>query len=433
MFRRYYANARFFTAGILLLILLFLSPYLSALPAREEQSDEGAGVADASGTADPGDSRAAFDPGDYAAFVASAPLTDNKIPAEFRNQRSPAAREFRGDFSRALVSFSEVLSGGPPKDGIPAINDPAFISPEEANWLKEQESVLVYEGNNVIRVYPVQILTYHEIVNDVLDGLPVAITYCPLCNTGVAFASLDHQGMPLDFGVSGRLRYSNMIMYDRQTESWWQQATGLAITGVYAGSELQLLPLQLVSWIDAIDLASQTGKQIEVLSQDTGYNRSYGRNPYPGYDSNSNPFLYRGPELDDSFSPTERVLSVKHGGEWGYAVFSQLERDGFAETEVAGDPVLFVYGAPVNSPLDSSSVSGGRDVGSARVYLARHDGEKLSFSLRSDGLLEDQNTGSVWTHQGIAQSGPLAGVRLSSLPAVNHFWFSWSSLVLGSE
>ena len=366
----------------------------------------------------------------YENLFASEPWDD--FPPEFLNQAFPASREFGGDYSRALVSFADILSGGPPKDGIPAIDEPRFIDREAVDWLGAQESILLYEGENVLRIYPIQILMYHEIVNDVVDGLPLAITYCPLCNTGVAFATLDYRGEPLSLGVSGRLRFSNMIMYDRQTESWWQQGTGRSITGSYAGSQLRILPLQLISWSQAQDYSRELNKPLEILSRETGHSRRYGRNPYPGYDKSATPFLYRGPQLSDEFDPLERVLAVMHKEQWTYLPFSRLSDERLVMLTLAGDPIIFIYDEGVNSPLDGPEVSSGRDVGSARAYLATHEGNALAFSLRADGLLEDRG-GTVWTRQGLAQSGPLKGSRLANLSSVNHFWFSWTSFLAELE
>jgi len=143
-----------------------------------------------------------------------------------------AEAQFSTDFSKHSVPYSEILSGGPPKDGIPAIDEPKFVSVDEADaWLRPQEPVILVQVGDDARAYPVQILMWHEIVNDTIGGVPVVVTYCPLCNTGIAFERT--QGQVLDFGTTGRLRYSNLVMYDRQTETWWQQATGEAIAGEY--------------------------------------------------------------------------------------------------------------------------------------------------------------------------------------------------------
>ena len=156
--------------------------------------------------------------------------------------------EWKTDFSRHTVPLDEIVSGGPPKDGIPAIDHPMFVAVHEADrWLGQREPVVVVRLGDETKAYPLQILIWHEIVNDVVGATPVAVTYCPLCNTALAFdRRLD--GRVLDFGTTGRLRYSDLVMYDRQTESWWQQATGEAIVGSLAGAELTFIPAPLVSW-----------------------------------------------------------------------------------------------------------------------------------------------------------------------------------------
>lgn len=158
-------------------------------------------------------------------------------PASVPQQAPPggAEREFSTDFNKTIISYDDVLSGGPPKDGIPAIDQPAFVSVEEADdWLADVEPVILVEAGGAAKAYPIQILVWHEIVNDSVGGVPLSITFCPLCNTAIAFErTLD--GQVLDFGTTGRLRYSNLIMYDRQTETWWQQASGQAIAGELTG------------------------------------------------------------------------------------------------------------------------------------------------------------------------------------------------------
>ncbi len=137
-----------------------------------------------------------------------------------------AASQFSTNFSKHSIPYSDVLSGGPPKDGIPAIDEPSYVSIEDANkWIDDREPIIAVEVDSEARAYPLQILTWHEIVNDELNGKPLVISFCPLCNTAIAFER-EFDGQILDFGTTGRLRYSNLIMYDRQTETWWQQATG---------------------------------------------------------------------------------------------------------------------------------------------------------------------------------------------------------------
>ncbi len=184
----------------------------------------------------------------------ATPLPDEELPAG-------VAQSFSTDFNRRSISFDEILSGGPPKDGIPAIDNPQFVSTANADeWLEELEPVTVFQEQDEVRIYPYQILTWHEIVNDVVGGRPVAVTFCPLCNTAIVFdATVD--GMHLDFGTTGHLRYSNLLMYDRQTESWWQQATGQAVIGKFTGE-----PLSFVAENDTIT-DEQTGSVWNVLGQ----------------------------------------------------------------------------------------------------------------------------------------------------------------------
>ncbi|MFQ5410431.1 MAG: DUF3179 domain-containing (seleno)protein, partial [Anaerolineales bacterium] len=211
------------------------------------------------------------------------------------------------DFCQYSIDFSEVLSGGPPPDGIPALDDPQFVSIADADaWLADVEPVISFEHEGDVRAYPLQILIWHEIVNDTVGGLPVSVTFCPLCNATIVFdRTVD--GTVLDFGTSGNLRNSDLIMYDRQTQSWWQQFTGESIVGAYNGTRLTFLPAGIVSWAD-FKAEHPDG---QVLSQDTGYGRSYGSNPYAGYDRiDSRPFLYAG-ELDGRLPPMARVAAIE--------------------------------------------------------------------------------------------------------------------------
>ena len=245
---------------------------------------------------------------------------------DYRDELSKARISTRGwetDFSRHSVPYSEILSGGPLRDGIPPLDDPKFTTFQDANeWLGDQEPVIAFELNGDARAYPLQILTWHEIVNDEVGGVPVAVTFCPLCNSAIVFdRRLD--GVVYDFGTSGKLRNSDLVMWDRQTESWWQQFTGEAIVGELTGKKLTFIPASIISWTD-FKAANPEGT---VLSQDTGFNRSYGRNPYAGYDEADNPpFLFLG-ELDGRLLPKERVAAVTIGEVDVAFPFSILEKE----------------------------------------------------------------------------------------------------------
>lgn len=279
------------------------------------------------------------------------------------------------DFSKHTVPLGEFMSGGPGKDGIPAIDEPRFVSVEEAGeWLAEREPVIELELGDVARAYPLQILVWHEIVNDEVAATPVAVTFCPLCNTAIVFdRRLD--GRVLDFGTTGNLRHSDLVMYDRQTESWWQQFGGEAVVGELAGEELDQLPARIVAWEDF----TARHPDGEALSRDTGIPRDYGRNPYAGYDDvDTGPFFPARGADDERLLPKERVVFIELGDDAVAVPFSVLESQKTMEVEVGGKRLELRWVPGVGSALDSSDVGGGREVGSAEVR-ALASGEPVPF------------------------------------------------------
>lgn len=355
---------------------------------------------------------------------AEPPTPTEELPEAFVGQSAPLnSGEFDTDFSRATISYVDVVAGGPPKDGIPAIDQPRFATLREArSWIDDQETVFVVEVAGAVRVYPVQILMWHEIVNDTVGGLPLTITYCPLCNTGVTFVR-NYDGRTLDFGVSGRLRFSNMLMYDRQTESWWQQANGRAVAGEYAGGRLARYPMVMLSFAEA----RSNWPQARVLSRNTGHNRAYGRNPYRGYDTAERPFLYRGPTIDENFDPMTRVVMVEVEGEQVAFAYPEIVEEGVVRERIAGVPIVVLFDPGAASPLDSATVAGGREVGAANAFIAIHEGRELTFRQVQEGVYRDRETGSRWNSAGRAVSGELTGVQLEPAETVQHFWFSYTA------
>ncbi|MGH2398645.1 MAG: DUF3179 domain-containing protein [bacterium] len=344
------------------------------------------------------------------------------VRAAHRGERIPFdTSEWKTDFTKHSIPLSEIISGGPPKDGIPAIDKPAFESLEAAGkWLKPNEPVILVERNGDPRAYPMQILIWHEIVNDTVGGTPTTITFCPLCNTAIAFdRRLD--GLVLDFGTTGRLRFSDLVMYDRQSESWWQQITGEAIVGSLTGKRLSMLPAQIVAW----ETFRQTFPKGKVLSRNTGFPRSYGANPYVGYDDiNSSPFLYSGPQ-DKRLRPMERVVTVSIEREDVAYPFSTLERVRVVNDAAGGTPLVVIFVKGVASALDRSSIADSRDIGTAAVFQRRLDGRTLTFVRRADDII-DQQTKSTWSILGRATAGPLRGKTLAPVVSGQHFWFAWA-------
>ena len=269
------------------------------------------------------------------------------------------------------------------------------------------------------RAYPLQILMYHEIVNDTLAGVPVAVTFCPLCNASIVFdRRLD--GRTLDFGTTGRLRKSDLVMYDHQTESWWQQFTGEGIVGAHAGRQLRMLPSEVASFAE-FAAAYPVG---EVLSQRTGYTRPYGRNPYRGYDRiGQNPFLFDDP-VDKRLPAMERVLAVELGGKTRLHPFAQLEKQAVLNETLAGTPYVVFAQARVRSALDAERIVEGRLIPAASAFLRTLDGRTLEFDLRDNNVVDIQ-TGSRWNAFGEAVAGPLKGLRLEAVPGDVHFAFAW--------
>lgn len=330
--------------------------------------------------------------------------------------------EWTTDFTKHSVPLDEIMSGGPPKDGIPAIDTTRFDAVADADkWLKPREPVILFEHAGEGRAYPLQILIWHEIANDIVAGLPVVVTFCPLCNTSIVFdRRLD--GRVLDFGTTGKLRFSDLVMYDRQTESWWQQATGEAIVGEMTGKRLVFLPSQIISW-EMFKLTYPGGK---VLNRETGHGRSYGRNPYVGYDDiNSSPFLYRGPK-DGRLPPMARVVTISLNGEDVAYPFGVMEKARVVSDTVGGRPIVVMFTKGVTSALDGGSISDSRDVGSAGVFERTLEGKVLTFKTSGVRFIDAQ-TGSTWNILGVATAGPLAGKRLTPVVSGNHFWFSWAA------
>ncbi|MEM7406582.1 MAG: DUF3179 domain-containing protein [Pseudomonadota bacterium] len=324
------------------------------------------------------------------------------------------------DFANTSINLDEVMSGGPPKDGIPAIDEPKFVSVADAGkFVLGAEPVVTLSVGEDHRAYPLQILIWHEIVNDTVGGTPVSVTFCPLCNATLVFDRRIN-GKVLDFGTTGRLRKSDMVMYDRQTESWWQQFTGVGIVGAMNGVELKRVPASIVSFSD-FATAHPDGK---VLSRDTGHRRRYGQNPYQGYDNIENsPFLFFDP-VDPRLPAMERILNITVGDTHKLYPFRAFAKEAVINDSVASIPVVAFSADGTLSVLDRGAIEESRKIRSVTAFGRRVNGRTLDFAL-VDGHLEDRQTNSRWNLLGTAIDGDLKGTQLPALDSGIHFAFAW--------
>jgi hypothetical protein len=304
-----------------------------------------------------------------AALLLSVLAAGLTMAAALANSEKWRAEWPRTDFSKRAVDLAEIKSGGPPKDGIPAIDQPRFErlahgkAQGQSATLAGTEPVisLVIEGD--ARAYPLRVLMWHEIVNDTVGGKPVAVTYCPLCNASLVFErTVD--GRVLDFGTTGKLRNSDLVMYDRQTDSWWQQFTGEAIVGEMTGKALKLVP----SRVESFAHFRERFPEGQVLVPNDPTARDYGRNPYVGYDATGRkPFLYDG-SLPADIEPMERVVAVEMSpGKHEAWSLDFLRRKG----EIRERDLILRWEPGQNSALDKGTVAAGRDIGNVVVQRER--------------------------------------------------------------
>ncbi|MEM7141061.1 MAG: DUF3179 domain-containing protein [Actinomycetota bacterium] len=339
-----------------------------------------------------------------------APTGREDVPSALDDARDDA-------FGPALIDLDRVLSGGPPPDGIPSIDDPRFQSAASVDWLEAAEAVLALEIDGEARAYPIQIMTWHELVNDTIGDTPITISYCPLCNSALVYDRRLGDRV-LDFGTSGRLFNSSMVMYDRQTETLWTHFDGTAVAGELVGAELDTYPVSTVSWEDFRDIHPDG----IVLTRDTGHNRDYGRNPYVGYDNAADrPFLFDG-EYDPRLEPKERVVVVRDDDEPGVAIpLVDLIANRVIEFEAHGRSLVAVLDPGTASPLSAASVSTGYDQGAANVFVRELDGEPVTLSAVDGGFL-DATSGVVFDVLGGATDD--SAVRLTQVEHLDTFWFA---------
>ena len=298
----------------------------------------------------------------WAGFVASSHADDQ---TSFLNNCGEGIDHHRvawpdTDFKTCIVSVDEIMSGGPGKDGIPTIDDVYVRSVDNATELTDQEPVISMTIEGKSRAWPLRYLIWHEIANDTLGGVPISVTYCPLCNAAIVFDRRIDDTV-LDFGTTGNLRKSDLVMYDRQTESWWQQFTGQAIIGARAGQTLTVLASRLEDWKS---FKTRNPNATVMGVQDLSF-RSYGANPYRGYDTSPFPFLYNG-KTPANIEPLTRVVVVDDTA-WSLALIRNVKT-------LKIDGLIISWKPGQNSALDTREISSGRDVGTVTVRRKKDSG-----------------------------------------------------------
>jgi len=334
-----------------------------------------------------------------------------------------ALSAFETDLTRRAIDLSSLRPGGPPKDGIPSIDDPRFVSTEAAaNWIAPQEPVLLVSHNEHTRGYPLQILIFHEIVNDIIGGMPVAVTFCPLCYSAIAF-DRRVDGEAVEFGVSGLLRMSDLVMYDRKTESLWQQFTGRAIVGTLTGTELDRLPAQIVSF----QAFRETYPDAQVLSRDTGFDRPYGRNPYAGYEDVDTPPFAVSNATDGRLPPMSKVIAIPDENDPLAIPHAVSRSHGVIETTVGEQRVVIFHSGTTVSAMDAGAIRDSGVDGTVGVFEPAVGDRRLSFEQTGDDEIIDRETGTRWSTTGRGLEGPLSGRQLPRVEHGSYFAFAWLS------
>ena len=306
------------------------------------------------------------------------------------------------DGVKHLIPLDKIKGGGPPKDGIPSIDNPVFATVLDSQFMSDSDTVIGLEINGQAKAYPLFILVWHEIVNDKVGGLPVSITYCPLCYTNQVFERII-DGQEVEFGTSGKLYNSNLLMYDRLTESYWSQALGLAVKGELTGYQLELVPFDVITWGDWKALHPDT----LVLTTDTGHLRSYATDPYGNY--------YTEPQImfpveynDDRMHPKEIIIGFNLDEIYKAYKQSDIESQIVINDSVGDTSIMLVSLFSENS----------------RAFERMIDGEILDYEY-TNGKLVDIQTNSEWNYDGLGISGQYEGKQLERLPIEPGFWFEW--------
>ncbi len=354
----------------------------------------------------------------FLSFISAQSKNPNNIPFNWKT-----------DTTKTTIDLSE-LKVVLPRGSFQVLNYPGFIDKKKGvGQYFEREPVMVVEINGSAKAYPLNILSIHEIANDTLSGVPILATFCPLCNSGIVYdRRLKHKGenFRLDFEVSGMLRKSDMVMADKQTETWWQQLEGKGIVGELSGAELRIIPSLILSVKEFFERYPDG----RILSKESGSlqaQQAYGKNYYVNYDSkNGKPYerYFDEDKLDKRLSPMERVVDIRSTGEFKIYPFSIAEEKGVINDTFNGKSIVLFYQSGVVSVLDKKEISESKDIGTVTVFNPLLNGIILTFE-KKDGRFIDTNTNSVWDITGRCIAGKLKGKILKIEPSGNHFAFAW--------
>jgi hypothetical protein len=319
------------------------------------------------------------------------------------------------DGVKHLIPLEKIKGGGPPKDGIPSIDHPVFVDVPNSQFMSNSDTVIGLEINGEAKAYPIFILVWHEIVNDNVGGIPVSVTYCPLCYTNQVFERVI-DGQEVEFGTSGKLYNSNLLMYDRYTESYWSQALGMAVKGELTGYQLNLIPFDVITWGDWKQLHPDT----KVLTTDTGHIRSYATDPYGNYYTEPR-IMFPVEYSDDRLHPKEIIIGFNENGIYKAYKQNDIESNVIINDSIGDTPVMLVSLFSENSRAFERLV---------------HD-DVLDF-VYDNGKILDVQTNSEWNYDGLAISGENKGIQLERMAIEPGFWFEWvafhpETLVYGVE
>lgn len=324
------------------------------------------------------------------------------------------------NLDKRSIELSEIKNGGVPKDAIAPIDKPVFGKYEDVEKeLQDHSPIIVVRLNEKTRGYPLKVLLWHEIVNDTIEDTAIAITYCPLCSAPICFNRRINNEV-LTFGTTGLLRNSDLIMYDRKTESFWQQFTGQAIVGNYTGKSLDVLPSSIMSYSEMKSLYPDA----LIMSQITGFSRRYGSTPYPGYDDrNKKPRLFAG-KPDSRLPPMTRVVGIKVGDLKKAYKLSMFEETSILMDTIGEHRVIILKTGSTYSDLDNRLINASKTIPTIKAFRATVDGKPLNFKEEEEQLI-DLETKSLWNSNGLCITGSLMGKQLKEITTMRTFAFAW--------